>query len=320
MASVNFEKLKSATEVKRMFKHCDKAERIKDNHANEQIDKAKTSQNSQFRYSYSDTCKRYDDRIAYLDSLEGANKRKDRVTCFGLCVPTPVGLSQSDEQAWFSKVNKLIKAQYGAENVMNCYIHRDEEHEYKNAETGEDCVSRAHAHFYVIPAIDGKLNGKKFSSKANMIKLNESIQDMTEADYGLQFMDGTKRKSKKSVEQLKQESRAREIEDSAKQKAAEIIANAQKEAIRRREAINKAESDLQQRRRLLDEKEEKLHARELELDKKLSEALQIKADAEREKAKYAKLNQYSEPEQQGITKNIQNNQAIRRYDKGDLGF
>lgn len=257
MASVGFEKLKTPQEVKAMFRHCDKEERKKANsHSNTDINLQSTALNLQYNRDYKTTCKLYDDKIAYLDSLEGANKRKDRVTCFGLNVPVPQGLQANQEVEWFGKVRDIIKAQYGADNVLQCYIHRDEKHTYKNAETGQDCESRTHGHFYVVPEHNGKLNGKWFSNRANMNKLNNSIHDMTQSDYGLQFMDGSKRKSKKTVEQLKNESEYRIIQEQLEKERQEL--DYQKWDLDSRETQLKAqESFLQDKLMEIMEREEK---------------------------------------------------------------
>lgn len=217
MASVDFMKLKTASSVKAMLRHCDREERQDGKeHANKEINPSATARNLQLNRSYAETCKMYDDRLKELDSVPGANRRKDRVTCFGLSVPVPDGLSEADEEAFFSMVGKIIKEQYGKENLLQSYIHRDEKHKYKDVDTGRERMSRTHAHFYVIPEINGKLNGKEFSKKANMVKLNKAIDDMSLKMFHRCFMTGAKRKSRKSVEELKNESRAREIEDEAK--------------------------------------------------------------------------------------------------------
>ena len=67
-------------------------------------------------------------------------------------------------------------------------------------------MSRSHLQCYVVPEHNGKLNGKWFSSRANMVKLNNSIHRMAQEQFGVMFMDGSKRKSRKTVEQLKNES------------------------------------------------------------------------------------------------------------------
>ncbi len=281
MASVGFEKLKTPQEVKAMLRHCDKEERIKTKvHNNRDINLQATGSNKQLNRDYSATCKLYDDKIAYLDSLEGANIRKDRVTCFGLNVPVPQGLQADKEVEWFGKVRDIIKAQYGADNVLQCYIHRDEKHTYKNAETGQNCESRTHGHFYVIPEHNGKLNGKWFSNRANINKLNNSIQDMTQSDYGLKFMDGSKRKSKKTVEQLKNESEYRIIQEQLEKERQEL--DYQKWDLDSRETQLKAqEAILQDKLTEITEREEKSLKLASEASELISEASEIYEKAQR---------------------------------------
>lgn len=214
MASVNFEKLKTPQQVKAMLRHCDREERKKTGkHSNKQIDKSLTDKNNQYTgMTYARSCQKYDERIAYLDTLKGQNKRKDRVTCFGLEIPFPEDLKASDEGAWTNSVNAILKTRFGDENIINLYVHRDEKHKYKDADTGKDRMSRTHIHAYVVPEIDGKLNGKAFSSKRNMVALNNSIQEMTQSIFGVDFMTGTKKKSKESVESLKARSAKKALE------------------------------------------------------------------------------------------------------------
>lgn len=211
MASVNYMKAKAPQDVKRVIRHCDKEMRQNDNHENKHIDKSVTARNLQYGGSYSEVCNAYDKRIEYLDSLDGANKRKDRVSFFFLEVPLPEALmspeyTDKDRVIWCGKVTSIVKSQYGAENVICGYIHMDEKHRYKNCETGKECESRYHMHIGCIPEHDGKLNGKWFSSKANMINLNNAIHEMTQTEFGVQFMDGSKKKSGKSMNQMKLES------------------------------------------------------------------------------------------------------------------
>lgn len=206
MASVNFEKLKTPQQVKAMLRHCDGEERMEANHSNIDIDKSKTSGNMQGDLDYTAACQKYSERIAFLDAKPGANKRKDRVTCFGLNVPAPKDLKPEDEKAFFLAAIKIIINQYGENNIIQYYMHQDEKHAYIHAETGERCMSRSHLQCYVVPEHNGKLNGKWFSSRANMVKLNNSIHRMAQEQFGVMFMDGSKRKSRKTVEQLKNES------------------------------------------------------------------------------------------------------------------
>lgn len=219
MAGVNFEKIKSAQHGKALLKHCDKEKRLQtENHSNQQINKALSGSNMQYNNStYESTCKRWDDRIAFLDTLEGQNKRKDRVILFGLEIPCPADLPADKEVDWMKQVNQILLSRFGRDNVMNLYFHRDEKHIYRDSETGEKRESRNHIHAFVVPEIDGKLNGKAFSSKKNMIDLNNQIQLMTQQQFGVDFMDGSKKRSNKSVESLKNASKQRETEELQRQ-------------------------------------------------------------------------------------------------------
>ena len=217
MASVNFQKFKSVTEAKAVLRHCDKQERLAtQRHTNQDINKSHTRANKQLKGNYRETCKRFDERIDFLDSLEGANKRKDRVIMFSLDIPVPKDMKKEHYDEWFLKVRDEVAKQYGKDNVLQMYVHKDEQHKYVNAETKQECVSRVHAHIPVIPVKDNKLNGKWFSSRSNMIKLNNAIHEMTERDYGLEFMDGSRKKSRDSVECLKRASERLKEEQSIK--------------------------------------------------------------------------------------------------------
>ena len=73
-------------------------------------------------------------------------------------------------------------------------------------------------HVYVIPVDENeKLNGKAFSSKKSMISLNNAIQKISQDSYGVDFMDGTRRKSKESVESLKARSEQKAYEEKMKE-------------------------------------------------------------------------------------------------------
>lgn len=267
MASVNFEKLKTPQEVKAMLRHCDKEERKDANHANKHIDKNATKDNRQMGRTYKETCKAYDERIAYLDSLKGANKRKDRVTCFGLEIPYPEDIAEADKVAWSNEIFRMAVERYGEENILQCYEHRDEKHEYMDAETGKKRMSRDHLHLYVIPEIDGRLNGKAFSSRQRIIDLNNAIQQMTQDTYGIDFMNGTKKKSRASVESLKQRSAERALQaqrdDLSKQQ--EKLQAATQKAESERITVSRMRMQAEDRLTELSQKEQELHDREQEL-------------------------------------------------------
>lgn len=207
MASVNFEKIRSSAQVKAFIRHCDSEERKKNNHSNQQINKALTDDNLYMfpDESYLDTCNKFDARINELDSTTNTNKRKDRVVCFGLCVPAPAGLNDEQEVIFYANVANILGNRYGEQNIIAGYVHRDEVHQYVNPDTGKMDTSRSHMHLYIVPEKDGILKGKWFSSKANMVSVNNSIDDMCMREFGVPFMTGSKKKGK-SVEDLKRRS------------------------------------------------------------------------------------------------------------------
>lgn len=253
MASVNFEKLKAAQQVKAMFRHCDEEKRLETNHSNIDINKSATPSNMQGNLDYNAACKKYDDRIAYLDSQPGANRRKDRVTCFGLNIPAPKDLKPEDEKAFFMLVLEIIKNQYGEDNIIQYYVHQDEKHKYINSETGEQCMSRSHMQCYVVPEHNNKLNGKWFSSKSNMIKINNAIHKMAQEQFNVMFMDGSKKKSRKTVEQLKSES---------------TYLEAQKELDKQKTEIDTQAAEVKKEKQINLQTQVMLHAKKCDLDKR----------------------------------------------------
>lgn len=267
MASVNFEKLKAAQQVKAMFRHCDEEKRLYTNHSNIDINKSATPNNLQGSLDYDAACKRYDERIAFLDSKPGANRRKDRVTCFGLNVPAPKDLKPEDEKAFFMDALEIIKNQYGEDNIIQYYMHQDEKHKYINAETGEQCMSRSHMQCYVVPEHKGKLNGKWFSNKSNMIKLNNAIHKMAQEQFGVMFMDGSKKKSRKTVEQLKSESTYLKVQKELDKQTADL--NARQTAVYAQEAaLNNKAQELQEEEQILFKTQITLHEREADMNRR----------------------------------------------------
>lgn len=264
MASVDYQKLKTMQEVKALMRHCDREERTAtQEHANKQIDKTKTGENTQIKgRSYKQTCKRLDDRLKKLDSLPGANLRKDRVLCFGLEIPCPADISRENQLKWVHRVYQIVADQYGKDNIMNMYFHRDEIHQYIDSDTGEPRTSLAHLHFFVVPEINGKLNGKQFSSRANMTKLNDAIHKMTQEEFEVDFLTGTKTKSKDSVETLKNKSAKKAIQVQRKELEAE------KAAVERKgKGVQVREAAVQVRENAVEARESAVAAREADVAK-----------------------------------------------------
>ena len=248
-------KCKTPSNAKAMLRHCDRDERLKTKeHSNRELDKSKTKHNAQFKYDYQETVERYEKRISDLDATTNTNKRKDRITMFMLETVVPDGLSGAKARDWMDKCLEAVYDMYGSKNVINAYIHRDETHEYID-EDNKKKMSREHIHIAVVPEHEGVLNGKWFSSRSNMMKLNNSLQKMTQSEFNCDYMTGRNKKRSKTVEELKYDS-------NVKQAVNELLADREKalsDAERRFEAQrDKSLEDLQNRSERLSEGERAL--------------------------------------------------------------
>lgn len=209
MASINFMKIKDVGHLGGCTRHC---ARTSDKHRNKNIDPERKSWNEQL-YGPREGMRRFRSRLEYLDAQPKANKREGRVLAFGLELPIPAALQAAPWQVrydWLSDAYEVIEGRCGEENIIDAYIHGDEVHDYRDARTGEWVTSREHLHIYALPVVDGKLNGKKFSSEAAMKAMNKAIDDMSREKYGVRFLEGSQPEGGidwgKSVEWLKAES------------------------------------------------------------------------------------------------------------------
>lgn len=284
MASVDFQKLKSSQDVKSKLMHCDEKERLKHEHSNRDISKEHTQENIQTALSYDEVCKLYDDTIAELDRQPKANKRKDRVTAFGLNIPISNDLARRQQEKARQRILDIVREQYPESVILGDYLHNDEQHLYTDAETGEKRLSMAHEHIYIVPVKDGKLNGKWFSSAENMTELNNKLHNMFEKEFNVQFMDGTKTKSRKSMGQLK-------------------IASEKKEIEIEKEKIAQERVEIEKDNKYLNEYAEQLIAEREQLQKERAEAQRIKMLYE------AKFKEQEQREQ---------NEKIAKQDEGSL--
>lgn len=228
MASCKFEggKYHGGTEAKAHMRHDDitpesRAIAAKEN---KHIDMTKSHLNrSLFGLTYGQMCKKYDKRIALLDSTTNTNKRKDRVTLQNIEIPVPKNLQRKNYNKWFIRITEILINEYGRDNFIDGQIHWDEEHEYIDAETKERRMSRVHCHYSIVPEVNGVLNCKKMSGRANMKKLNKAVEVMTQAEFGCSFMTGQKKKSRQTIDELKNTSSFLEAQERRKQLQAEEI-------------------------------------------------------------------------------------------------
>ena len=257
MSSLNLAKIKQH-ELKALLRHCDKNERLKVEHSNEDINKEMTWKNAQFCGSYEEVCNYFDDILRELDSKPKANTRYDRVVAYAIEGTLPEPDEEKDTQkqrdAWIAGIEKVIKREYPEMVVLAKYIHYDEVHEYINPENGERVFSRPHVHMYVMPVIEGRLNGKKFfQHKTSLIQLHRQIDDLTRSIYGFSYGNGTKKKSFNSVEHLKYESKKAELE---KRRAA--LVEMEKDLINRQVALHQQELIIFEREQQVNRREAKL--------------------------------------------------------------
>ena len=251
MASVNWGKCHSATEAKAVLRHnCKDTRQATKTHSNKQLDTSKTYLNygSREGHTYADACARYDARLDEVLSYGHTDKRA-KTTMVCLEAPTPKDLPADRERAWFARFRDIAIEQLGRENFVGMWVHEDEVHDYVDPVMGEPVTSRHHAHMgFVAASGDGneaRLCGKELSSRANMVKLNNAVESMSVSEFGVHFMDGSKRKSRGKVEDLKRKSAA---------KLAELAAE-----------LERREARLDARERALDEREASLQERERKL-------------------------------------------------------
>ena len=212
MASIAFKKIHGKGEFAPTLRHSDTQERLLHNHSNVDIDKALTPSNTQLKQlTYRETLQYYDDYLKRLDH-HNKNKRKDRVTCFELVFSFP-DVPKEQWQAVAQLIYDFIREKFSEKNVINAYLHQDEIHQYYDK--GEIKTSRPHIHAFVVPEYNGQLNGKRFSSRANMQALNRDLDECMYRAIGIHYLTHEKPR-KKTVEQLKIES-YEELEQAVRQ-------------------------------------------------------------------------------------------------------
>ena len=181
---------------------------------NEHIDKSLSGRNS-VRYwkgvhdpemTAQGEYQRLRDRVAEIDRKEPPKRiRKDRVTMVGFEVPVPEGLPPEQESRFFSIAYKAFaKMCGGTQNVSTLRIHRDEVHDYLDPVTKDVKTSRVHAHCVGIPYVPGKgVNCKSWMTRAALRDLQADIDRQCRSELGVAFMDGSRQRSRGTVEDLK---------------------------------------------------------------------------------------------------------------------
>lgn len=241
-------KCKSVQKAKAFFRHNDRDRRAEAHHANYHIDKSKTHLNFTYRgLDYKGLCKAFDDKMASVDIGRESSGQNARVVLQSVILYPPAALPREKEREWFMDAGKVLEARYG-DDFLEMQVDMDEEHEYRDAETGEKRMSRNHGHARLFPEVNGKLNGKAFSSRAAITALNHALDVMSVQQYGVHMMDGSKTKGGVSVETLKAKSLRSEVEmleeragtiiSDAMDRASKITADANRDARAERRAAD----------------------------------------------------------------------------------
>lgn len=277
MASCNFKnsKLKGATAAKMRIRHCCQEGRKGAKKRNKHIDLRKTKDNiSTFDLTYEQCCAKYDNRIAEIDANGNTNKRKDRVTMVCIEVPAPADLPENQREAWFYKLSEIMIEFFGGpDNLIEGFWHVDEVHQYVEPESKKKVWSREHGHFCGVPVVqNGTLNAKKLTSRSRIIALNNAVEEMTVREFGCTFMTGSKRKSYKTVEELKAMS---EYTDYKMQ-----VEEQEKEIEKKREELRIHRENLERREREAEEAEAQAKAMMEKAEETLQQAIHLKREAQ----------------------------------------
>ena len=179
--------------------------RLHKNYSNKDIDTEQSSRNIIIGGSADEIRQNLKDRVAEVDAvLPPKRVRKDRITTVEFCIPSPREDMPEEEQIQFLKKAYLgISRKFGIENIMGGVIHVDEVHEYRDVDGTHK--SRCHLHVVGVPYVPGKgINGKDFLKRETYKEVNQSMDSICELMFNYKYQDGTKQKSRGTVEQLKQ--------------------------------------------------------------------------------------------------------------------
>lgn len=304
MASCNFQggKFKTSTEVKRHILHNCGEGRKSAKKKNKNINLEYTKDNFSIRgLTYREACDFYDRRVAEIDANGNTNRRRDRVTMVSICICTPDNLPEDRCKEWFYRVSEIVTDFFGGpQNFLEGFIHVDEIHDYVNAKTGLTVRSRRHGHYCGLPVVNGTLNAKKLTARANIIKLNKEVDEMTRKEFGCFFMTGEKKKSFHTVEELKEMSAYAEYEMELKK---------QKEKLEEeRNQLRAHEAALENLKREIEEKEENAKLIHEKAKTMYNEALRREAEAQK------KIQEAEEAEQ------LQKEMSRRRAASADFEY
>lgn len=146
--------------------------------------------------------------IAKIDKNRPPKRvKRDRKTVAELCVPAPrEGTSQEDAMRFFAAVyDELDAAGY---HVCGGAVHGDEAHDYIDPDDKQLHRSRLHMHVLLVPETEKGLNMKSWLTKSRFRELNSLCDRVCMQELGHPYQDGSGRRSRGTVEALKERSGA----------------------------------------------------------------------------------------------------------------
>ena len=153
------------------------------------------------------TCqKNIRETIAKIDKNRPPKRvKKDRKTVAELCVPAPrEGTSQEDALRFFQGVYDELAT--GGYHVCGGAVHEDETHDYIDPDDKKLHRSRLHMHVLLIPETERGLNMKSWLTKNRFRELNALCDRVCMQELGHPYQDGSGRRSRGTVEALKERS------------------------------------------------------------------------------------------------------------------
>lgn len=191
-------------------------------YGNEHVDPERSRLNGVLRFrgtpkheTASEELARLRARVAEIDAAEPPKRiRRDRVTMVSIEVPCPAMPLTPDEEDKFFRLayREIAKFCGGPQNCGSIQIHRDEVHDYIDSVTHETRTSRVHAHCVCIPYVAGKgVNCKSFMSRDRLRQIQQAIDDRCRQELGIPYLDGSRQRSRGSVESLKLASAKEEV-------------------------------------------------------------------------------------------------------------
>lgn len=206
--------------------------------------------------------------IAEIDKWQPPKRiKKDRKTVAELCIPAPrEHMSEKDCLRFFEAVyGELYEKGY---HVCGGAIHGDEVHDYIDPSDKQVHTSRLHLHILVVPETAGKgLNMKSWLTKARFRELNALCDRVCTRELGFTFVDGSKSRSRGTVEKMKEESAIEAARQLPALQQAAKAAQASREAAER--AAEAAEIDKKRQKATKIEKEsaDRIHAATQEIQR-----------------------------------------------------